>query len=81
MYECTKNPCCFTSLVQKYKELTKIYTKAKEKLVGFFKFLIDKIKQIVDIAKEILKEGFDKILNYFELDVDVKVKTTVSFKV
>ena len=61
--------------------LKKIYTKAKEKLVGVFKFLIEKIKQIVDMAKEILKEGIDKILNYFELDVDVKVKTRVSFKV
>jgi len=59
----------------------KIYTKAKEKLVGLFKFLIEKIKQIVDIAKEIIKGGIDKILNYFELDVDVKVKTRVSFKV
>jgi len=66
----------------KFKDiLKKIYTKAKEKLVGLFKFLIEKIKQIADIAKEILKGGIDKILNYFELDVDVKVKTTVSFKV
>ena len=66
----------------KFKDaLKKIYTKAKEKLVGLFKFLIEKIKQIVDMAKEILKEGIDKILNYFELDVDVKVKTRVSFKI
>ena len=34
---------------------------------------VDKIKQIVKVAKEILKGGIDKILNYFELDVDVKV--------
>ena len=66
----------------KFKDtLKKIYTKAKEKLVGLFKLLVEKIKQIVDMAKEILKEGIDKILNYFELDVDVKVKTIVSFKV
>ena len=66
----------------KFKDtLKKIYTKAKEKLVGLFKFLIEKIKQIADIAKEILKGGIDKILNYFELDVDVKVKTRVSFKI
>ena len=66
----------------KFKDTLKaIYTKAKEKLVGFFKLLVEKIKQIVDMAKEILKEGIDKILNYFELDVDVKVKTRVSFKV
>ena len=66
----------------KFKDtLKKIYTKAKEKLVGLFKLLVEKIKKIVDMAKEILKEGIDKILNYFELDVDVKVKTLVSFKV
>jgi len=66
----------------KFKDtLKKIYTKAKEKLVGFFKLLVEKIKKIVDMAKEILKEGIDKILNYFELDVDVKVTTRVSFKV
>ena len=66
----------------KFKDtLKKIYTKAKEKLVGIFKLLIEKIKQIVTMAKEIIKEGIDKILNYFELDVDVKVKTKVSFKV
>jgi hypothetical protein len=61
--------------------LKNIYTKAKEKLVGLFKLLVEKIKKIVDMAKEILKEGIDKILNYFELDVDVKVTTKVSFKV
>lgn len=27
------------------------------------------------------KVGIDKVLNYFELDVDVKVTTKVSFKV
>ena len=58
----------------KFKDtLKKIYTKAKEKLVGIFKYLIEKIKQIVEYAKEIIKGGIDKILNYFELDVDVKV--------
>ena len=66
----------------KFKDILKaIYTKAKEKLVGLFKLLVDKIKQIVNMAKEILKGGIDKILNYFELDVDVKVKTRVDFKV
>ena len=33
------------------------------------------------MAKEIIKGGIDKILNYFELDVDVKVTTKVDFKV
>ena len=33
------------------------------------------------MAKEIIKGGIDKILNYFELDVDVKVNPKVSFKV
>ena len=66
----------------KFKDtLKKIYTTAKEKLMGIFKFLIEKIKQIVKVAKEILKDGIDKILNYFELDVDVKVNPKVSFKV
>jgi hypothetical protein len=66
----------------KFKDtLKKIYTTAKEKLMGLFKFLIEKIKQIVKVAKEILKDGIDKILNYFELDVDVKVNPKVSFKV
>ena len=66
----------------KFKDILKnIYTKAKKKLVGLFKLLVEKIKQIVAMAKEIIKGGIDKILNYFELDVDVKVKTKVSFKV
>ena len=66
----------------KFKDTLKaIYTKAKEKLVGLFKLLVEKIKKIVDMAKEIIKGGIDKILNYFELDVDVKVKTQVTFKV
>ena len=66
----------------KFKDTLKdIYTKSKEKLVGLFKLLVEKIKQIVTTAKEILKGGIDKILNYFELDVDVKVTTRVSFKV
>ena len=61
--------------------LKKIYTTAKEKLVSIFQYLIKKIKQIVEVAKEIINGGIDKILNYFELDVDVKVKPKVSFKV
>ena len=66
----------------KFKDTLKtIYTKAKEKLVGLFKLLVEKIKQIVDMAKEIIKGGIDKVLNYFELDVDVKVTTKVDFKV
>ena len=61
--------------------LKAIYTKAKDKLVGLFKLLVEKIKQIVDTAKEIIKKGTDKILNYFELDVDVTSVNKVSFKV
>ena len=61
--------------------LKKIYTTAKEKLVSIFKLLLDKIKRIVEVAKEIIKGGIDKILNYFELDVDVKVNPRVNFKV
>ena len=40
-----------------------------------------KIKKFVEVAKEIIKGGIDKILNYFELDVDVKVNPRVNFKV
>ena len=66
----------------KFKDtLKKIYTKAKEKLVGFFKLLVEKIKQIIKVAKEIIKSGIDKILNYFELDVNVRVNPKVSFRV
>ena len=66
----------------KFKDtLKKIYTKAKEKLVGLFKLLVEKIKQVVDMAKQILKEGIDKVLNFFELDVDVRVNPRVDFKV
>ena len=61
--------------------MKKIYTTAKEKLVSIFKLLLDKIKRIVEVAKEIIKGGIDKILNYFELDVDVKVNPRVNFKV
>ena len=61
--------------------MKKIYTTAKEKLVSIFKLLLDKIKKIVEVAKEIIKGGIDKILNYFELDVDVKVNPRVNFKV
>jgi hypothetical protein len=61
--------------------LKSIYTKAKEKLVGIFEYLIEKIKQIVNFAKEIINYGIDKALNYFELDVDVRVNPRVSFKV
>jgi len=61
--------------------LKKIYTTAKEKLVSIFQYLIQKIKQIVEVAKEIINGGIDKILNYFELDVDVKVNPRVNFRV
>ena len=65
----------------KFKDALKaIYAKAKNKLVGLFKILVEKIKQIVATAKEILKGGIDKILNYFELDVDVRVNK-VGFKI
>lgn len=66
----------------KFKDaLKKIYTKVKDKIVGFFQNLMKKIVQIIDRAKEILKEGVHKVLEHFELDVDVRVNTIVSFKV
>ena len=61
--------------------LKSILGKAKEKLISIFNYLVEKIKQVVDYAKKIIKGGIDKVLNYFELDVDVTVNPRVSFKV
>ena len=61
--------------------LKNILGKAKEKLISIFNYLVEKIKQVADYAKKIIKGGIDKVLNYFELDVDVTVNPRVSFKV
>ena len=61
--------------------LKSILGKAKEKLISIFNYLVEKIKQVADYAKKIIKGGVDKVLNYFELDVDVTVNPRVSFKV
>ena len=61
--------------------LKSILGKAKEKLISIFNYLVEKIKQVADYAKKIIKGGIDKVLNYFELDVDVTVNPRVSFKV
>ena len=61
--------------------LKSILGKAKEKFISIFNYLVEKIKQVVDYAKKIIKGGIDKVLNYFELDVDVTVNPRVSFKV
>ena len=61
--------------------LKSILGKAKEKLISIFNYLVEKIKQVVDYAKKIIKGGIDKVLNYFELDVDVRVNPRVTFTV
>ena len=66
----------------KFKDtLKKIYTKVKDKIVGFVKKLIEKIVQIAKKAKEVISKGISDALEYFELDINVKVNDTVSFKV
>ena len=66
----------------KFKDtFKKIIKKVKDKIVGFVKKLIEKVVQIAKTAKEIISEGISNALNYFELDVSVKVNDTVSFKV
>ena len=66
----------------KFKDtLKKIYTKVKDKIVGFVKKLIENIVQIAKKAKEVISKGISDALEYFELDVNVKVNDTVSFKV
>ena len=59
----------------------KIFTAAKNKIVGFVKKLIEKIVELGKKAKEIIKRGIVEALEYFELDVRAQVNTTIRFKV
>ena len=59
----------------------KIFTTAKNKIVGFVKKLIEKIVELGKKAKEIIKRGIVEALEYFELDVRAQVNTTIRFKV
>ena len=66
----------------KFKDtLKRIITTAKDKIVGIVKKLIEKIVAFAKKAKEVISKGIKEALEYFELDVNVKVNNTVSFKV
>ena len=61
--------------------IKKILIAVRDKISGFVKILIEKIKQIAEKAKEIIKKGVDSALDFFELDINVNVNPVVSFKV
>ena len=44
-------------------------------------FNVEKIKQIAEDAKAIIKKGVYNALQFFELDINVYVNPVVSFKV
>ena len=60
----------------------KIYTTAKNKIVGLAKKLMEKIVAIVKKAKQIIQRGIKESLEMFEINISrVKVNTEVDFKV
>ena len=61
--------------------IKKILIAVRDKISSFVKILIEKIKQIAEKAKEIIKKGVDSALDFFELDINVNVNPVVSFKV
>ena len=66
----------------KFKDTLKnIFQKVKGKIIGFFNKLIEKVKEIANRAKEIIKTSIDRALEFFDLDVNVKVQTIVTYKV
>ena len=66
----------------KFKDTLKnIFQKVKGKIIGFFNKLIEKVKEIANKAKEIIKTSIDRTLEFFDLDVNVKVQTIVTYKV
>ena len=66
----------------KFKDILKnIFQKVKGKIIGFFNKLIEKVKEIANRAKEIIKTSIDRALEFFDLDVNVKVQTIVTYKV
>ena len=66
----------------KFKDTFKrIIKTAKDKIVGFVKKLIEKIVAFAKKAKEVISKGIMDALEYFELDVSVKVNNTVSYRV
>ena len=60
----------------------KIFTAAKNKIVGLAKKLMEKIVAIVKKAKQIIQRGIKESLEMFEINISrVKVNTEVDFKV
>tara|TARA_B100000073_G_scaffold319023_1_gene297597 strand:- start:29 stop:1297 length:1269 start_codon:yes stop_codon:yes gene_type:complete len=60
----------------------KIYTAAKNKIVGLAKKLMEKIVAIAKKAKEVIQKGIKETLEMFEIDISsVRVNTEVRFKV
>ena len=62
----------------KFKELIgKAWNWFKEKISKLWNWLADFVSKIRDTVVEIIGDGIEYALNAFELDVDVKVNTTV----
>ena len=60
----------------------KIYTTAKNKIVGLAKKLMEKIVAIAKKTKQIIQKGIKETLEMFEIDISsVRVNTEVRFKV
>ena len=62
----------------KFKDLVgKVWNWFKEKMKKIWNWLVEFVKKLRDDTVEIIKNGANYALNVFELDVDVKVNTTV----
>ena len=60
----------------------KIFTTAKNKIVGLAKKLMEKVIAIAKKAKQIIQKGIKETLEMFEIDIsNVRVNTEVRFKV
>jgi hypothetical protein len=59
------------------KKLQDVMNWLKNKILGLWKWLVEKIKLIVDAAMEKIQKGIRYALQAFELDVSAKVTTTV----
>ena len=60
----------------------KIFTTAKNKIVGLAKKLMEKVIAIAKKAKQIIQRGIKETLEMFEIDIsNVRVNTEVRFKV
>ena len=62
----------------KFKDLVgKALNWFKNKLLGLWRWLSERIGKIVDAANNLINKGIYYALQTFELDVDVEVNTTV----